>query len=163
MESEGAEVVLRDNDEADEEEDNDLETDYNENDYSRLTERQRARLMDETLELQELPNEGPKKKIFTEDELMLRRTETARRRKNLSAKRREEEKMDTINRLLKKQAPRRKGKLKSPLGSPGTPAAEEEVEAPVTTIPERYSTKHMYRWVSSKAGIVLGIPESLVQ
>ncbi|KAK9240772.1 PAPA-1-like conserved region-domain-containing protein [Lipomyces kononenkoae] len=164
LESEASETVLRDNEEAEEEEDNDLETDYNETDYSRLTDRQRRRLMDETLELQELPNEGPKKKIFTEDELMLRRTETARRRKNLSAKRREEEKMDTINRLLKKQAPRRKGKLRSPVGSPGTPAADEESEAPVKAIiPERYSTTHMFRWVSSKNGIVLGIPESLVQ
>ncbi|KAL9632831.1 MAG: hypothetical protein Q9164_005064, partial [Protoblastenia rupestris] len=35
----------------------------------------------------------------------------ARRRKNLSEKRNEEEKADTINRLLKKQAPKRRGKI----------------------------------------------------
>jgi len=37
----------------------------------------------------------------------MRRAEMARRRKNLSEKRNEEEKMDTINRLLKKQPPKR--------------------------------------------------------
>jgi Ino eighty subunit 2 len=41
----------------------------------------------------------------------MRRAEMARRRKNLSEKRNEEEKMDTINRLLKKQAPKRRGKI----------------------------------------------------
>ncbi|KAK9490487.1 PAPA-1-like conserved region-domain-containing protein [Lipomyces doorenjongii] len=153
IESEASDMVLRDSEGADEDQDNYLETDYNATDYSRLTERQRARLMDETLELQELPNEGTKKKIFTEDELMLRRTETARRRKNLSEKRREEEKMDTINRLLKKQAPKRKGKLKT----------DDELDTPFPPTTERYSTTHMYRWVSSQTGIVLGIPESLVQ
>ncbi|KAK9356033.1 hypothetical protein V1523DRAFT_272930 [Lipomyces doorenjongii] len=179
IESEASDMVLRDSEGADEDQDNDLETDYNATDYSRLTERQRARLMDETLELQELPNEGTKKKIFTEDELMLRRTETARRRKNLSEKRREEEKvlcinvcllrlaltvqMDTINRLLKKQAPKRKGKLRSAIVSPGTPAADDELDTPFPPTTERYSTTHMYRWVSSQTGIVLGIPESLVQ
>ncbi|KAK9259483.1 PAPA-1-like conserved region-domain-containing protein, partial [Lipomyces tetrasporus] len=146
----------------DEDQDNDVDTDYIATDYSRLTERQRARLMDETLELQELPNEGTKKKIFTEDELMLRRTETARRRKNLSEKRREEEKMDTINRLLKKQAPKRKGKLRSAIGSPGTSVADDELDTRRVIITERYSTKHMYRWISSKSGVVLGIPESLL-
>jgi Ino eighty subunit 2 len=40
----------------------------------------------------------------------MRRTEMARRRKNLSEKRNEEEKQDTINRLLKKQAPKRRSK-----------------------------------------------------
>ncbi|KAK9311258.1 PAPA-1-like conserved region-domain-containing protein [Lipomyces starkeyi] len=155
-------MILHDSEGADEDQDDDLETDYNATDYSRLTERQRARLMDETLELQELPNEGTKKRIFTEDELMLRRTETARKRKNLSEKRREEEKMDTINRLLKKQAPKRKGRLRSAIVSPGTPAADDDLDIPLTTTTERYSTKHMYRWVSSQTGIVLGIPESLV-
>ena len=41
----------------------------------------------------------------------MRRAEMARRRKNLSEKRNEEEKADTINRLLKKQAPKRRGKI----------------------------------------------------
>jgi Ino eighty subunit 2 len=40
----------------------------------------------------------------------MRRTEMARRRKNLSEKRNEEEKQDTIDRLLKKQAPKRRSK-----------------------------------------------------
>ncbi|KAK9466864.1 PAPA-1-like conserved region-domain-containing protein [Lipomyces arxii] len=145
--------------EEDEEEEDEL--DYNATDYSRLTERQRARLLDDTTELQELSNEPFRKKIFTEEELMLRRTETARRRKNLSEKRREEEKMDTINKLLKKQASKRKGKLKSIVGLPGTPAIEDETavgKQPTESLP----VPNMYRWVSKADGIVLGVPKNFV-
>ncbi|KAJ3507117.1 hypothetical protein NLJ89_g6484 [Agrocybe chaxingu] len=56
-------------------------------------------------------NEGSrsKKQPLNETELALRREETARKRKNLSEKRLEDEKAETINRLLKKQSrPRNK-------------------------------------------------------
>jgi len=46
---------------------------------------------------------------LTAEEIALRRSETARRRKNQSEQRLEEEKLETINRLLKPQAPRRRG------------------------------------------------------
>ncbi|KAF9459776.1 hypothetical protein BDZ94DRAFT_1267341 [Collybia nuda] len=50
-----------------------------------------------------------KKKPLNESELALRREETARKRKNLSEKKLEDEKAETINRLLKKQSrPRNK-------------------------------------------------------
>ncbi|KAK9476974.1 hypothetical protein V1514DRAFT_260427, partial [Lipomyces japonicus] len=95
----------------DNDDDDDNDDQYNSIDYARLTDRQRARLLDQvSTDLQELPEDNSRKKVFTADELALRRTETARRRKNLSEKRREEEKRDTINRLLKKQAPKRKTK-----------------------------------------------------
>ncbi|KAF8881769.1 hypothetical protein BD779DRAFT_996088 [Infundibulicybe gibba] len=45
-----------------------------------------------------------KKKTLNESELALRREETARKRKNLSEKKLEDEKAETINRLLKKQS-----------------------------------------------------------
>ncbi|KAJ4481062.1 hypothetical protein J3R30DRAFT_2397787 [Lentinula aciculospora] len=48
-------------------------------------------------------NSSKKKKILNETELALRREENARKRKNLSEKRLEDEKLETINRLLKKQ------------------------------------------------------------
>ena len=57
------------------------------------------------------PLEPQIKKHFTPEEHAMRRAEMARRRKNLSEKRNEEEKADTINRLLKKQAPKRRGKI----------------------------------------------------
>ncbi|KAJ3978910.1 hypothetical protein F5890DRAFT_1589536 [Lentinula detonsa] len=48
-------------------------------------------------------NSSKKKKVLNETELALRREENARKRKNLSEKRLEDEKLETINRLLKKQ------------------------------------------------------------
>src|SRR5208282_6859066 len=53
--------------------------------------------------------ESLRKRALTADEIALRRSETARRRKNQSEQRLEEEKIETINRLLKPQAPRRRG------------------------------------------------------
>ncbi|KAJ3901888.1 PAPA-1-like conserved region-domain-containing protein [Lentinula edodes] len=51
-----------------------------------------------------LGNTSKKKKVLNETELALRREENARKRKNLSEKRLEDEKLETINRLLKKQS-----------------------------------------------------------
>src|SRR5579871_2483727 len=62
----------------------------------------------ESLKIQ-LTIEPMRKKALTADEIALRRSETARRRKNQSEQRLEEEKIETINRLLKPQAPRRRG------------------------------------------------------
>jgi Ino eighty subunit 2 len=94
-------------------------------DVTKMTKRQRA-LVEEGSDggLLALSNEAQKKKHFTAEENAMRRAEMARRRKNLSEKRNEEEKvclksnayvwaptnttqMDTINRLLKKQPPKR--------------------------------------------------------
>ncbi|KAJ9074869.1 INO80 complex subunit B [Entomophthora muscae] len=69
-----------------------------------LTKRQKAKYLDEyTEELQELKEES-RKKHFTAEELALRRSETARRRKHQSQQKAEKDKLETINRLLKKQA-----------------------------------------------------------
>ncbi|KAK7202387.1 PAPA-1-like conserved region-domain-containing protein [Myxozyma melibiosi] len=155
--------ATRDDDELEDDlddDDDDEPAEYS-TDMSRLTERQRARLMDDSTDLEALPNEGTKKKIYTEEELMLRRTETARRRKNLSEKRREEEKMDTINRLLKKQAPKRKGKVKSTVGSPGTPAVEDGVQFNLPKASSHAPSPDMYRWVSNINGNRLGIPTNM--
>ncbi|KIJ63879.1 hypothetical protein HYDPIDRAFT_112856 [Hydnomerulius pinastri MD-312] len=51
-----------------------------------------------------LSESSRKKKQLTEHEIALRREETARKRKNLSEKKLEDEKAETINRLLKKQS-----------------------------------------------------------
>jgi len=69
-----------------------------------LTKRQKAKYLDEhSEELLELKEES-KKRHFTAEELALRRSETARRRKHQSQQKAEQDKLETINRLLKKQA-----------------------------------------------------------
>ncbi|KAK0503425.1 hypothetical protein EDD18DRAFT_1346290 [Armillaria luteobubalina] len=100
-----------------------------------------------------------RKKQLNETELALRREETARKRKNLSEKKLEDEKVETINRLLKKQTRPRGGKRNGTTTGTGTPSGvkaqndsdEEAMEVegsteeplPVPIIPV------MYRWVSS--------------
>ncbi|PBK97030.1 hypothetical protein ARMGADRAFT_1010544 [Armillaria gallica] len=100
-----------------------------------------------------------RKKQLNETELALRREETARKRKNLSEKKLEDEKVETINRLLKKQTRPRGGKRNGTTTGTGTPSGvkaqndsdEEAVEVegsteeplPAPIIPV------MYRWISS--------------
>ena len=84
----------------------------------------------------------------------MRRQEMARRRKNLSEKRNEEEKMDTINRLLKKQAPMRRGKISAAeiaagAETPEVGAGDEAVERPDPVF---------VRWVSDRSGCRIGVP-----
>ncbi|KAJ3993733.1 hypothetical protein F5050DRAFT_1577045 [Lentinula boryana] len=67
-----------------------------------------------------LGNSSKKKKVLNETELALRREENARKRKNLSEKRLEDEKLETINRLLKKQT-RPRTKRTGATGSSATP------------------------------------------
>ena len=92
----------------------------------------------------------------------MRRTEMARRRKNLSEQRNEEEKMETINKLLKKQAPkqqRRHGGARiaaeggeTGVATPGSQGGEGEGS---TWRPN----KRMVRWVSTREDIRVGVPE----
>lgn len=107
-----------------------------------------------------LSESSRKKKQLTEEEIALRREETARKRRNLSEKKLEDEKMETINRLLKKQS---KSKTKRNVLSTAddrtpvsvTPAVvsstrdgsqpplEAEMPEPVETVPTSY------RWIST--------------
>lgn len=147
-------------------------------DLSKLTKRQRGGLVEfegaESGDLMALSNEALKKKHFTEEEHVQRRAEMARRRKNLSDKRNEEEKvcfylvafgrfildtdfllqMDTINKLLHKQAPKRRTRAEM--------EAARAVEAGETPLAERDSNAldpTKMRWVSNKAGSILVVPE----
>lgn len=71
----------------------------------------------------QLPMFDPnRKKKLTENELALRRSETARKRKNHTEKKLEDDKIETINRLLKKQVGRSRNKL------PRAGSAEESDE-----------------------------------
>lgn len=87
----------------------------------------------------------------------------ARRRKNLSEKRNEEEKMDTINRLLKKQAPKRRGKISAAeiaagaiaadTPDPTASAADERELGPLPADPV------FARWISRRDGVGLALPQ----
>ncbi|KAH8100622.1 hypothetical protein BXZ70DRAFT_164814 [Cristinia sonorae] len=101
------------------------------------------------------PPNPRKKPPLTEIEIALKREETARKRKNLSEKKLEDEKAETINRLLKKQS-RSKGRRNALATAEDrdTPIAasrgeaedgedQEDSAAPALIIPTTY------RWVSS--------------
>jgi hypothetical protein len=97
--------------------------------------------------------ESLRKRALTADEIALRRSETARRRKNQSEQRLEEEKIETINRLLKPQAPRRRGGQRV-----NESPAQSDVElAPREPTPPPPPTK--VRIVKNSQGTVVAIPE----
>ncbi|KAI1269698.1 hypothetical protein F5Y18DRAFT_107479 [Xylariaceae sp. FL1019] len=117
-------------------------------DLTKMTKRQRARF-EEGGELMKLSDEVQAKKHFTAEELSMRRAEMARRRRNLSEKRNEEVKMETINKLLKKQAP--KISRKAQLAMDATPDVEAQRPGPI-----------FVRWVSSKEGVRVAVPEEML-
>ncbi|KAK4500497.1 hypothetical protein PRZ48_008686 [Zasmidium cellare] len=141
------------------EEDEESEDDDDENsrsatpDLTKLTKRQRG-AFEEPAEssLMALSNEAQKKKHLTAEEHAMRRAEMARRRKNLSEKRNEEEKMDTINKLLKKPAPKRRtrAEMEAARAAELSPGAEDEEEKP----------DPLYlRWVNTAAGSRIGVTD----
>lgn len=117
-------------------------------DPSKMTKRQRGNLGNDFLQL---PMEPQVKKHLTAEERQMRRAEMARRRKNLSEKRNEEEKMDTINRLLRKQAPKRRGRI------PAAEAAEASADQEAQEVERADPT--MVRWVSGRDGSRVSVPE----
>ncbi|KAI1495288.1 PAPA-1-like conserved region-domain-containing protein [Biscogniauxia mediterranea] len=118
-------------------------------DLTKMTKRQRARFEEGGDALMKLSDEVQAKKHFTAEELSMRRAEMARRRRNLSEKRNEEVKMETINKLLKKQAP--KTNRKSQLALDGTPDPESQKPNPV-----------FVRWISTKDGSRVAVPDELL-
>ncbi|KAJ3554703.1 hypothetical protein NM688_g2972 [Phlebia brevispora] len=101
--------------------------------------------------LSEPPNPR-KKKPLTEIELALKREETARKRRNLSEKKLEDEKAETINRLLKKQS-RSKGRRNAlstaedrPTPGAGSNHGDAEMEDGEEIAP---AVPTMYRWIST--------------
>ncbi|KAI0348652.1 hypothetical protein BDW22DRAFT_1437741 [Trametopsis cervina] len=100
--------------------------------------------------LEEPPNPR-KKKPLTEIEIALKREETARKRKNLSEKKLEDEKAETINRLLKKQSrPRGKRNALATAEDRPTPIAlDAEGEEGLEEGPAIPILPTMYRWIST--------------
>lgn len=151
IDAEGEEIEVADED-AEGEEDDDLDSLDGSRagtpDLTKLTARQRAKLGEASHEYLKLSDEVQAKKVFTEEELSMRRAEMARRRRNLSEKRNEEVKMETINKLLKKQAP--KTNRRNATGY-DTPDSESQRADPLYV-----------RWVSTKDGNRIGVPDDMI-
>ncbi|KIP12584.1 hypothetical protein PHLGIDRAFT_21019 [Phlebiopsis gigantea 11061_1 CR5-6] len=114
------------------------------------------------------PPNPRKKKPLTELEMALKREETARKRRNLSEKKLEDEKAETINRLLKKQS-RTKGKRSAlstaedrPTPGAGTGSNGQEVDMDVQddSGSQAPTPPTMFRWISTtKVSATEGAPE----
>ncbi|PMD45471.1 hypothetical protein L207DRAFT_508349 [Hyaloscypha variabilis F] len=162
--AEGEEEEIEVEDEVDEDDEDSLDSDdetpaggsrASTPDLNKLTKRQRARLEEGgSGHLLALPDEVQVKKHLTAEEHAMRRAEMARRRKNLSEKRNEEEKMETINKLLKKQAPKTNARRRDFNAIPGdsTPDSEGQKANPL-----------FIRWVSNKDGNRIGVPEEWIE
>ncbi|KAF4463524.1 hypothetical protein FALBO_9649 [Fusarium albosuccineum] len=151
-EGEEIEVAGQEGDEEEEEEEEEEEVDSEDEgsqeespDLTKMTKRQRARFEDEPQQYMKLSDEVQAKKVFTAEELSMRRQEMARRRRNLSEKRNEEVKMETINKLLKKQAPKINRKA---AGNGDTPGDDSQRPNPA-----------FIRWVSNKSGVRVAVAE----
>lgn len=107
-----------------------------------------------------LPTEpSRKKKQLNEAEIALRREETARKRKNMTEKKLEDEKAETINRLLKKQSrPKNKRTMALSTSTPADIPTPSVVTRDASLDPDgaengsadsEPTLPKMYRWVSS--------------
>ncbi|EWY84933.1 hypothetical protein FOYG_12274 [Fusarium oxysporum NRRL 32931] len=118
-------------------------------DLTKMTKRQRARFEDDNAhQYMKLSDEVQAKKVFTAEELSMRRQEMARRRRNLSEKRNEEVKMETINKLLKKQAP----KINRKAAAAGAGGSEDSNKPDPVFV----------RWVSNKNGVRVAVTEEML-
>ncbi|CZT10705.1 related to IES2 Protein that associates with the INO80 chromatin remodeling complex under low-salt conditions [Rhynchosporium agropyri] len=162
-EGEDEEIEVEEGDEEDDSLDSGGETPANGSrastpDLNKLTKRQRARFEEsDGGHLLALPDEVQVKKHLTAEEHAMRRAEMARRRKNLSEKRNEEEKLETINKLLKKQAPKTNAR-RAGMNLADNPNNSSGAEgAPFKPHP-------MYvRWVSNKDGNRIGVPQEWLE
>ncbi|EXJ90824.1 hypothetical protein A1O1_03929 [Capronia coronata CBS 617.96] len=152
--------------EEDEEDDDDLDSSDDETpasgsatpDISRLTKRQRGRPEDQgtLLALDMAPQQ---RKFFTDEEKAMKKDEHARKRKELTKRKIQEEKAAALNRLLKPQVSKARGAAPKPetlaaaaaAAAAGSPYEEEEVVPKANPL---YT-----RWVSTKEGVRLGVPE----
>ncbi|CAG8823342.1 9508_t:CDS:2, partial [Gigaspora margarita] len=116
-----------------------------------LTKRQRAKLDDNyDSDLLQLPMEPMKKKQLTEEEMLLKKSEIARRRKHQSIQRAEQDKMDTINRLLKKQASKKRSKDQDETDSINKDDNSTNSQTPVA-----------FHYVTNKDGCTLSVPHDI--
>ncbi|SCU94120.1 LADA_0G06678g1_1 [Lachancea dasiensis] len=87
---------------------------------------------------------------LSEKELQLRRAENARKRKNLSEKRLEEEKQDTINKLLRRRA----GRTRGPSSSADGEGVDGDEDTALLKPRRSYNSNGMTRLITNKDGTV---------
>lgn len=141
----------------------DLESDYRQS-TQRMTERQRAKLMEDDApeRYEELMfakmdeqllslNRKTAKKKETAEQIALRKAENARRRADYKTKQLEEEKRDTLNKLLKRRATKTREKQ-----------GDDVPESKRTLKPRRRQVEHaaLLRWVCKPEVSVLGMPKN---
>lgn len=138
----------------------DEETEYTP-DVTKMTERQRAKLENEETgvtqlqdqQLLSLSNDVHKRRVLTDEENQLRKAEIARKRKNLTERKLEEEKQETINKLLKRRA----GKV-----SAATLKEDEEVNLKEKHRRPQIQHEALFTWVSKKDTLALRVPKPLM-
>jgi len=142
--------------------------------YSRTTVRQMAK-QNQSLAatLVELPlKDESRKKQLSEAEQALRKSEMARRRRNQTEKKLEDDKTETINRLLKKQVSRSRSKLgaEGGDGEGGGSGAGEAATAQTASgrrvvgvtremqAESKRQPRPLFRYISNASGATLSIP-----
>lgn len=132
-------------------------------DTSKKTARQKAKETGAIDHLEFLPidRNSKAKPILTEEELALKKSENARKRKNQNEKKLDEEKQETINRLLNKQASKRKGAVKQ-LTAADTANLEEAEEAAIPARKTRPLPLGMIRYITNKDGSTVSLPNELI-
>ncbi|ETI19608.1 hypothetical protein G647_09442 [Cladophialophora carrionii CBS 160.54] len=129
-------------------------------DLSRMTKRQRGRPEDQGT-LMALDMAPQQRKFFTDAEKAMKKDEHARKRKELTKRKVQEEKTAALNRLLKPQVSKTRGAAPKPetlvaaaaaaAAAVGSPYEEDDVYLRANPI---YT-----RWISTKDGVKLGVPE----
>lgn len=131
-------------------------------DMLRMTERQRAKYEEDPSEKWEdltfakmdeqllALNRKTQKKKETAEQIALRKAENARRRAHYKVKQLEEEKRDTLNKLLKRRATKTREKV-----------SETDGDTKQTLKPRRPQLQHpaLSRWVNTASGSLLGVAE----
>ena len=129
-------------------------------DTSKKTARQKAKETGAADHLEFLPIEknAKVKPILTAEEQALRKSENARKRKNQTEKKLDEEKQETINKLLNKQAGKKKGAVKILTTAD---AAIEEVDESSQIRKTRPVPLGMIRYINNKEGSTVSLPVEL--
>ncbi|KIX04034.1 uncharacterized protein Z518_07587 [Rhinocladiella mackenziei CBS 650.93] len=130
-------------------------------DLSRMTKRQRGRPEDQG-GLMALDMAPQQRKFFTDEEKAMKKDEHARKRKELTKRKVQEEKTAALNRLLKPQVSKARGAAPKPetLAAAAAAAAVAAAGSPYDEDDTIQKANPVYtRWVSTKEGVKLGIPE----
>ncbi|EXJ70907.1 uncharacterized protein A1O5_05899 [Cladophialophora psammophila CBS 110553] len=128
-------------------------------DPTRMTKRQRGRPEDQG-SLMALDMAPQQRKFFTDEEKAMKKDEHARKRKELTKRKVQEEKTAALNRLLKPQVSKARGAAPKPETLAAAAAAAAAAGSPFEEedLPQRANPIYT-RWLSTQDGVRLGVPE----